>query len=50
MPVKFINIGLIDDETVFSDQSYAAFTGKELLTLQRSKKTPESFRPRGLPN
>ncbi|MBB5057452.1 hypothetical protein HDF16_002158 [Granulicella aggregans] len=53
MSVKFVNIGLIDDQTImveFSDQSYAAFTVKELLTLQRSKKTPESFEPKALPN
>ncbi|MBB5060727.1 hypothetical protein HDF16_005463 [Granulicella aggregans] len=53
MPVKFVNLGLIDDETVmveFSDDSYAAFTVKELLTLQRSKKTPGSIVPKELPN
>jgi hypothetical protein len=53
MSVKFVNIGLIDDETImveFSDHSYAAFTVKELLILQRSKNTPESFEPKGLPD
>jgi hypothetical protein len=44
--------GPIDDETImveFSDQSYAALTVKELLTLHRSKKTLEFFTPKGLP-
>ena len=51
MSVKFVNVGLIEDETImveFSNQSYAVFSVHELLTLQRSKKTPEPIEPMGL--
>jgi hypothetical protein len=53
MSVKFVNVGLIDDEMVmveFSDHSYAASSVNELLNLQRSKRTPEPLEPRDLPN
>ena len=53
MSVKIANIGLIDAETLmveFSDHSYAAFTVKELLTLQRSKTVTEAVEPENLPN
>lgn len=44
MPIKLVNIALIDDETImveFSDERYSAFTVAELLSLESLKKTQQ---------